>query len=117
MTTSAVQPLHVPLTALIFASETPDWTGALCADPGLNPELWHPFPTEDAGVAVEVCHRCPLRAECLQFGKTNRLLSYRCHLKPACHQPAMLFVKHPHLFCTLHALIISERVRRFLSPK
>ena len=39
MTTSAVQPLHVPLTALIFASETPDWTGALCADPGLNPEF------------------------------------------------------------------------------
>lgn len=73
MTTTAIEPLRLPLTALIFASETPDWSGALCADPGLNPELWHPFPTEDAGVAVEVCHRCPLRAECLQFGKTNRL--------------------------------------------
>lgn len=52
------------LAALIYAI-TDDWhKGALCAQ--TDPELF--FPEKGAGlnVALAICHRCPVRLDCLE---------------------------------------------------
>lgn len=73
MTAPTLRPLRLPLSALLDESLAPSWKGALCAQPGRDPEAWHPFPTEDFTEARNVCLNCPLREACLQFGRRNGL--------------------------------------------
>ncbi len=73
MTAPSISPLKLPLTQLIAGSLAPTWAGALCAEPGQDPEDWHPFPTQDYSHARAVCSECPLRRACLEFGRRNKL--------------------------------------------
>lgn len=50
-------------------SETPSWVGAVCAEPGNDPEAWFPFPGEDYTPAAQLCDTCPLKARCLAWAE------------------------------------------------
>lgn len=63
-----------------------DTARALCADPslGLDPEMWFPDPTsaDDRERARAVCALCPVRDECENFGRDNRLTGIWGRLRP-----------------------------------
>jgi WhiB family redox-sensing transcriptional regulator len=48
---------------------SPALAGALCANEGHDPDLWHPENGNRAGAeaAKAVCQRCPTRDRCLQW--------------------------------------------------
>ncbi|WP_042378756.1 WhiB family transcriptional regulator [Gordonia alkanivorans] len=71
--TTILHPLHEPLSNLLSESHAPNWRGALCAEPGRNPEDWQPFPSQDYTQARQVCERCPLQTACLVYGRRNKL--------------------------------------------
>lgn len=73
MIAADLRPLPLPLTALLVPSPDADWTQARCAAPEEDPEAWFPFPTEDYSHAMSVCAVCPVRAQCADFGRINRM--------------------------------------------
>lgn len=50
----------------------PDWTGALCGDPDVDPDLWFPEGRDSAEPAKSICRDCPLRAQCLDWALATR---------------------------------------------
>jgi WhiB family transcriptional regulator, redox-sensing transcriptional regulator len=55
-------------------SPTPaDWRErAACRGPGVDPELFFPEQGGSAKPAKQVCHRCPVRADCLDYAIATR---------------------------------------------
>lgn len=58
-------------------STEPDWRLADCAavvEIGwADPDDWFPTTTEQRNYAMDVCEHCPLKRECLAYGKVNNL--------------------------------------------
>ena len=54
----------------------PWMTGAACAAPGIDPDLWFPnLHVSQAGEAIAICSACPVKAECLAHAMNEPLLS------------------------------------------
>lgn len=63
------------------AIDTGNWvTRAACA--GTGPDLWHPTlsdtatnggPNAQVAAAKKICHRCPVRTDCLDHAITNNI--------------------------------------------
>ena len=48
----------------------PPWAAdALCAQ--VDPDLWFPMPGGSNRDAKAICRRCPVQAECLEYGMTD----------------------------------------------
>lgn len=48
----------------------PDFDGAaLCAQ--IDPDRWHPEPSENAHAVKRICMVCPVQAECLTWALNN----------------------------------------------
>lgn len=52
--------------------ELPAWTDrGACRAPGIDPSIFFPGQGEDARPAKDICARCPVSAECLEFALDN----------------------------------------------
>lgn len=55
----------------LFGINTEQWMDeAIC--PSTDPEIFHPTGGESARPAKAICHRCPVRPECLQHALEHR---------------------------------------------
>ena len=55
----------------MFEISVENWEGAVCAEPGVDPNIFHDVHYKAIYESKKLCNRCPLVMKCLDFALDN----------------------------------------------